>query len=103
MLLRAILPKDHLSAESKDVVKLGTGMIATMAALVLGLLIASAKGSFDTMSIELRQTGSRFVLLDRAFSAAGSLFLILELDNPYEGLIKVSSGPRRNALALLSQ
>ena len=37
-------------------------MIATMAALVLGLLIASAKGNFDTMSSELRQAGSRVIL-----------------------------------------
>ena len=36
------LPEDHLSADTKDVVKLGIALIATMAALVLGLLIASA-------------------------------------------------------------
>ncbi|MCX5888373.1 MAG: hypothetical protein NTW99_15590 [Chloroflexi bacterium] len=233
MLLRTILPEHHVSDESKDVVKLGIGMIATMAALVLGLLIASAKGSFDTASSGLRQAGSRIILLDRvmahygpetmkardllrrviassiarswpedkvelslakagegrvdieavqdqlrqlsprndaqrwlwsralqisgdiaenrwllieqmgqssipmpflvilvfwltvifatfglfsprnatvivvllvcALSAAGSLFLILELDNPYGGLIKVSSAPLRNALAHLGQ
>jgi len=43
MLLRALLPKDHLSAESKEVVKVGMGLVATMSALVLGLLVASAK------------------------------------------------------------
>ncbi len=41
--LRGVLPEDELSAESKDAVKLGVGLIATMAALVLGLLTASAK------------------------------------------------------------
>ena len=46
-LLRFMLPEHHLSAESKDVVKLAMGLIATMSALVLGLLIASAKSSFD--------------------------------------------------------
>ena len=46
-LLRGMLPEHHLSAESKDVVKLAMGLIATMSALVLGLLIASAKSSFD--------------------------------------------------------
>ncbi len=61
-----------MSDESKDVVKLGTGMIATMAALVLGLLIASAKGNFDTMSSELRQIGSRVILLDRVMAHYGS-------------------------------
>ena len=233
MFIRTFLPGHHVSDESKDVVKLGTGIIATMAALVLALMIASAKGNFDTMSSELRQAGSRVILLDRimahygpetmeardllrrsvtsaiariwpedkirqavakapegrvdietiqdklrqlsprndaqrwlqsralqisgdiaegrwllveqlgqssvpmpflvmlvfwltvifagfglfsprnatvitvllvcALSAAGSLFLILELDTPYEGLIKVSSAPLRNALAHLGQ
>jgi hypothetical protein len=46
MLLRRILPERHLTADSKDVVKLGMGLIATMLALVLGLLIALAKGSY---------------------------------------------------------
>ena len=40
MVLRAVLPEHHLSTDSKDVVKLGMGLLATMAALVLSLLIA---------------------------------------------------------------
>jgi hypothetical protein len=71
MFLRPILPEHHVSDESKDVVKLGTGMIATLAALALGLLIASAKGNFDTMSSELRQAGSRIILLDRVMAHYG--------------------------------
>ena len=71
MFLRTILPGHHLSDESKDVVKLGTGVIATMAALVLALLIASAKGNFDTMSSDLRQTSSRVILLDRVMAHYG--------------------------------
>ena len=43
MLLRRVLPEDHLNNDSKDVVKLGMGLVATMAALVLGLLVAAAK------------------------------------------------------------
>ncbi len=43
MLLRALLPARHLSDESKDLIKLGMGLIGTMTALVLGLLVASAK------------------------------------------------------------
>src|SRR5512139_4229226 len=65
MIVRTFLPEHHLSDESTDAVKLGAGTIATMAALVLGLLIASAKGSFDTMSSEIRKVGSRVILLDR--------------------------------------
>src|SRR5262252_10242638 len=48
MLLRATLPKHHLSADSTDIVKLGTGLVATMSALVLALLIASTKSAYDT-------------------------------------------------------
>src|SRR3982751_3824870 len=47
MLVRTRLSENHLTEGSKDVVKLVTGLIATLSALVLGLLIASAKGSFD--------------------------------------------------------
>ena len=55
MFLRAVLPKHHLDADSKDTVQLGIGVIATMAALVLGLLVASAKSFYDTQSSELTQ------------------------------------------------
>jgi len=46
MFFQTILSKDHLSPDSKDVVKVRMGLIATMAALVLGLLTGSAKSSF---------------------------------------------------------
>ena len=71
MFLRSVLPEHHLSDESKDAVKLGIGMIATLAALVLGLLIASAKGHFDTMNSGLTQTGSKIILLDRTMAHYG--------------------------------
>ena len=71
MALRTRLPDHHLSDETKEVVRLGTGMIATLAALVLGLLIASAKGTFDTMTNDLRLTGTRIVLLDRVMAQYG--------------------------------
>ena len=51
--LRAVLPEQHLSADSKDTVRLGIGVIATMAALVLGLLVTSAKSFYETQSSEL--------------------------------------------------
>lgn len=69
--LRTFLPEHHLSDESKDAVKLGIGMIATLAALVLGLLIASAKGTFDTFNSGLRQTSARLILLDRVMAHYG--------------------------------
>jgi hypothetical protein len=69
--LRAVLPQNELSGESREVVKLGMGLIATMAALVLGLLIASAKSSFDTQNAELTEMSSKVVLLDRILAHYG--------------------------------
>src|SRR5215813_6193158 len=71
MLLRTVLPEHHLSAESKDVVKVGMGLIATMAALVLGLLTGSAKGSYDTQDSELKQMAANVLLLDRTLAHYG--------------------------------
>jgi len=71
MLLRRILPDDHLSSDSKDVVKLGMGLIGTMAALVLSLLISSAKGSYDTQSSEVAQLSVNIKLLDRSLAHYG--------------------------------
>ena len=48
MFLRPVLPPHHLRAGSKDIIRLGMGLIATMAALVLGLLVASAKEFYDS-------------------------------------------------------
>ncbi len=71
MFLRTVLPEHHVNEDSKGAVMLGIGMIATLAALVLGLLTASAKGNFDTMSSELRQSGARIILLDRLMGQYG--------------------------------
>jgi hypothetical protein len=69
--LRAMLPEHHLSTDSKDVVKLGTGLLATMAALVLGLLIASAKGSYDAQRSDLTQVSVDIIGLDRVMTHYG--------------------------------
>jgi hypothetical protein len=71
MILRAVLPEHHVSQESKDVVKLGAGLIATLSALVLGLLIASAKSSFDAQRTGFQQLSANLVLLDRALARYG--------------------------------
>jgi hypothetical protein len=65
------LPQGHSSAESKDVVKLGMGLLGTLAALVIGLLIASAKGSFDTQRNEFTQLAANAIFLDRMLARYG--------------------------------
>jgi hypothetical protein len=68
---RGVIPPDHLSADSKEIVKLGMGLVATMSALVLGLLVSSAKSSYDTQSAELTATSAQVVLLDRVLAHYG--------------------------------
>src|SRR5271156_4976458 len=71
MFLRGVLPEHHLNAESKDVVKLAMGLIGTMTALLLGLLVASTKASYDARKGELVQMSANFVLLDRLLAHYG--------------------------------
>jgi hypothetical protein len=70
-LLRASLPKGDLSAETRDAVKVATGTIATMTAVVLGLLLAAAKGFYDNQSHEVTEMSARIVLLDRMLAHYG--------------------------------
>src|SRR4029077_12004331 len=69
--LHAVLPQHHLAPDSKDIVKLGVGLVGTMAALVLGLLVASAKGSYDNQNTELTQMSANIALLDRGLALYG--------------------------------
>ncbi|MBX3380384.1 MAG: DUF4239 domain-containing protein [Phycisphaeraceae bacterium] len=87
MVLRSLLPEHHLSSETKDVVKLGAGLIGTMAALVLGLLVGSAKGSYDTQKNEVVDLAASAVMLDRTLAHFGP-----ESDAARESLRRTTSG-----------
>ncbi len=71
LFVRTALPKHHLSPDSKDIVKLGIGLIATMSALLLSLLIASTKSSHDTRRSEFTQMSANIILLDRVLAEYG--------------------------------
>jgi hypothetical protein len=71
MFIRKTLPEQHLSGDSKDAVRIGMGLIATLCALVLSLLLSSAKDSFDEMSSAVAQSGAKFILLDRTMANYG--------------------------------
>ena len=69
--LRNVIPDDHLSSDSKDVVKLATGLVITMTALVLGMLVSSAKSSYDFRKAEVASMATKIVLLDRQLAHFG--------------------------------
>jgi len=71
VVLRRVLPEHHLNSDSKDVIKLAMGLTATMAALVLALLIAAAKSSYDAQRNEVTQLSANVVLLDRVLAHYG--------------------------------
>jgi UDP-N-acetylmuramyl pentapeptide phosphotransferase/UDP-N-acetylglucosamine-1-phosphate transferase len=72
MWLRTTLPEHHLDAESRDTVKVGIALTATMTALVLGLVTASAKSSFDVVDTAVKQTATQLLALDRILARYGS-------------------------------
>jgi len=71
MRLRGSLPDHHVSPESKESVRIGMGSVATMAALLLGLLVASTKQSFDTKNTEVGQFSAKLISLDQMLANFG--------------------------------
>jgi len=69
--LHGRLPQHHRESDSKDVVKLVMGLIATVAALVLGLLISSAHRSYEAQQTEVQQIAVHLFQLDRALERLG--------------------------------
>jgi hypothetical protein len=69
--IRARLPEPHLSKESQDVVRLGMGLVATMTALLLGLVTASAKSTFDQQDTAFRGAAANIITLDRHLARYG--------------------------------
>jgi hypothetical protein len=69
--LRSILPERYFANEDKDVLRLGLGLITTLSALVLGLLISTAKSSYDAKRNQLTQIATDVILLDRSLDLYG--------------------------------
>jgi hypothetical protein len=65
MLLKRLLPAELLEGGSKEAIRLGAGFLSTLSALVIGLMIASAKNSYDTQNTNIRQLGANVVLVDQ--------------------------------------
>ena len=102
MLLHYRLPDHHLSPESKDVVKLAMGIIGTMTALVLGLLIASAKSSFDAQRDGVARFAANAIVLDRFLAFYGqearpTRELLRDLGGRHAPAGRARGRPRRGA------
>ncbi len=70
-IIQRLLPDHHFSSESKDAAKLGAGLVATLAALILGLLISSTKGTFDQVNSLMNNVAANYIHLDRLLSDYG--------------------------------
>lgn len=68
---RAALPAHHLSNDAKDLVRLCMGLIATMTALILGLVTASAKAAFDAQDAAIHSSAGDILMLDNMLAAFG--------------------------------
>jgi hypothetical protein len=90
--VRPLLSEKHLQPDSKDVVKMATGLIGTLAALVLGLLIASANGSFDQKTSQVRQMTAKIILLDDLLAEYGPEAV------PARTRLRQSIGPLANGI-----
>jgi hypothetical protein len=69
--IKSALPTTHLSKETQDVVRLGMGLVATMTALLLGLVTAAAKGSFDSQDLAIKNAAAGMLTLDRLLARYG--------------------------------
>ena len=69
--IRSRLPTHHMEGDSKELVKLVLGLIATLTALVLGLLIANAQSSFAARQSEINQLTANVILLDTLLKQYG--------------------------------
>jgi hypothetical protein len=68
VLFQGVVPQHHLSADSKGAVQVGMGLVATMSALVLGLLVSSDKSFYDTQTAEVTEMSAKVILLDHALA-----------------------------------
>ena len=98
--LQKVLPSHHLSADSKETIKLSAGLLATMTALVLGLLVSSAKSSFDATSAGIVQSGAKLIMFDRILANYGpeTNDVRTQLRNSLSTMIdRIWSGDKRQA------
>jgi len=72
LFLRSVLPEHHLNADSRNAIKAGLALLATMSALIFALLIVSARSSRDTQNNQVLKLSSDFIQLDGVLARYGS-------------------------------
>jgi uncharacterized membrane protein len=71
MTLRARLPKEYLNSENREMIRLGSSLLATLAAVLISLTIASAKSSYETQDAHFRQLAAYLVEADQLLAQYG--------------------------------
>ncbi len=71
LFLNRLLPQDHLTTDTQEVIRLGIGMLSVLASLVLGLLIATAKTSYDSTEHAIRSYAAELALLNETLRDYG--------------------------------
>jgi hypothetical protein len=69
MLVR--VPENHVGSDAKDVVRLSTGLVATMASIILGMLVSSAKSSYDARKNDVAELSYEVLAIDRVLARFG--------------------------------
>ena len=88
--LRYKLPESDLTGDSKDVIRLATALIGTMAAVVVALLFASTRGSYETTNGHVARLTAGVVELDQLLKEYGgpeSPGLRLALRNDVDSMV----------------
>src|SRR5208283_2930165 len=93
--LHRFLPREHLTWETLDVIKLATGMLSVLASLVLGLLIATAKTSHDSTDLAIRNYAAELALLKQV---RGSIRALKPVDKEQHALQDGAVGIHMNLL-----
>ena len=69
--LHRVVPEGHLSQETRSVILLGTGTLSLLASLVLGLLVSTAKSSYDATETRIQNYAAELILLDETLRDYG--------------------------------
>jgi hypothetical protein len=102
--LHRVLPERHLSSETQEVVRLGTGMVSVLASLVLGLLIATVKTSFDGIETAVRAYSADLIVLDETLRDYGDEAAVLRrLLRDYTALLLRNVWPAAGGSAFIEE